>query len=191
MKYLIYKLLWTLTAAIFAYVSQDKVTSYPFNCLVYCSVMETEPRQAERNGKSELSSVSVAQSTKAFRSCMLFVCLKFSCWRTNACMFSLSLHPIGNDETRKMIPILSTMAAWYIWITKTMFVEHSCQGKVFVSRMFGNIRNAHKLVVAFLFYASKFYARTHVKITRQWTSTLTATHVTTSPKTYSKPTSYF
>ena len=63
-----------------------------------------------------------------------------------------------------------------------MFVEHSCQGKVFVSRMFGNIRN-HKLVVAFLFHAGKFYARTHVKIKQRWKSTLTATHVTTSSKT--------
>ena len=62
-------------------------------------------------------------------------------------------------------------------------IEHSRQGKVFVSRMFGNIRNAHKLVIAFLFYAGKFYARTHVKITRQWKSALTVTHVTTSSKT--------
>ena len=29
-----------------------------------------------------------------------------------------------------------------------------------------NFRHVHKLVVAFLFYASKFYARTHGKITR-------------------------
>ena len=44
------------------------------------------------------------------------------------------------------------MRAWYIWITKTLFVEHSRQVKVFVSRIFGIIvRNAHKLVRAFLF----------------------------------------
>ena len=98
-----------------------------------------------------------------------------------------------------MIPILSTMAAWYIWITKTMFVEHSCQGKVFVSRMFGNIRSAHKLVVAFLFYAGKFYARKHVKITRSlWVEIHPYSHVRYDLRydliqnmILTKPTSYF
>ena len=37
------------------------------------------------------------------------------------------------------------MAPWYIWITKTLFVEHSRQVKVFASRIFGIIvRNVHK-----------------------------------------------
>ena len=42
-----------------------------------------------------------------------------------------------------------------IWITKTLFVEHSRQVKVFVSRKSGIIvRNAHKLVRAFLFVSN-------------------------------------
>ena len=47
------------------------------------------------------------------------------------------------------------MAVWYIWITKTLFVEHSRQVKVFVSRIFGIIaEDAHKLVIAFLFVSN-------------------------------------
>ena len=47
------------------------------------------------------------------------------------------------------------MAVWYIWITKTMSVEHSRQIKDFESRIFGIIvRNAHKLVIAFLFLSN-------------------------------------
>ena len=47
------------------------------------------------------------------------------------------------------------MAAWYIWIPKTLFVEHSRQVKIFASRIFGIIvRNAHKLVRAFLFLSN-------------------------------------
>ena len=49
----------------------------------------------------------------------------------------------------------STMAVWYIWISKTLFAEHSRQVKVFVSRIFGIIvRNSHKLVRAFLFVSN-------------------------------------
>ena len=47
------------------------------------------------------------------------------------------------------------MAVWYIRITKTLFVKHSRQVKVFVSRIFGIIvENALKLVIAFLFVSS-------------------------------------
>ena len=47
------------------------------------------------------------------------------------------------------------MAVWYSWITKTLFVEHSCQVKILVTRMFGIIvGNAHKLVIAFLFVSN-------------------------------------
>ena len=47
------------------------------------------------------------------------------------------------------------MAVGYIWITKTPFVEHSRQVKVFVSRIFGTIaEDAHKLVIAFLFVSN-------------------------------------
>ena len=47
------------------------------------------------------------------------------------------------------------MAIWYISITKTLFVEHSRQVKVFVFRIFGIIvRNVHKLVIAFLFVSN-------------------------------------
>ena len=47
------------------------------------------------------------------------------------------------------------MAVWYISITKTLFVEHSRQVKDFESPIFGIIvRNAHKLVIAFLFVSN-------------------------------------
>ena len=47
------------------------------------------------------------------------------------------------------------MAVGYIWITKTPFVEHSRQVKVFVSRIFGTIaEDAHKLVIAFQFVSN-------------------------------------
>ena len=68
-----------------------------------------------------------------------------------------------------MIPI--NHGCWYIWIT-IMFVS----GQSF------RISN-HKLVVAFLFYAGKFYARTHRKITRSlWVEIHPYGHVTTSSK---------
>ena len=39
------------------------------------------------------------------------------------------------------------MAVWYIWITKTLFVENSRQVKVFESRIFGiSVRNARKFL---------------------------------------------
>ena len=93
-KYLIYKLLWTLTVAIFAYVSQDKVNflMIPLIVLVTLPWWRLGHDRLRETEKSELSSVSVAQSTKAFRSCMLFVGLKFSCWRIkNACIFNLCI----------------------------------------------------------------------------------------------------
>ena len=47
------------------------------------------------------------------------------------------------------------MAVWYIWITKTLFVEHSRQVKVFVSRIFSiTVEHAYKLVIAFLFVSN-------------------------------------
>ena len=49
------------------------------------------------------------------------------------------------------------MTPWYIWITKTLFVEHLCQVKGFVSRIFGIIvRNVHKLARAFLFVSNQW-----------------------------------
>ena len=79
--------------AIFAYVSQDKVNFLMISLIVLVTVpwWRLGHDRLRETEKSELSSVSVAQSTKAFRSRMLFVCLKFSCWRTNACIFSFCI----------------------------------------------------------------------------------------------------
>ena len=52
------------------------------------------------------------------------------------------------------------MAVWYIWITKTLFVEHSRQVKVFVSRIFF-VRNAHKLVSLSVCYCEQFFNMKH------------------------------
>ena len=52
------------------------------------------------------------------------------------------------------------MAVWYIWITKTLFVEHSRRVKVFVSRIFG-VWNAHKLVSLTVCYCEQFFNMKH------------------------------
>ena len=58
----------------------------------------------------------------------------------------------------------------------------SCQS-FRISNVRYNFRHVHKLVVAFLFYAGKFYARTHGKITRSlWVEIHPYSHVTTSSK---------
>ena len=58
----------------------------------------------------------------------------------------------------------------------------SCQS-FRISNVRYNFRHVHKLVVAFPFYAGKFYARTHGKITRSlWVEIHPYSHVTTSSK---------
>ena len=51
------------------------------------------------------------------------------------------------------------MAPWYIWITKTLFVEHSRQVNVFASRIFGIIVRNAQLYLSFLKFCGKFKHR--------------------------------